>query len=158
MKKQILLWLLLAVVLTAGAVPAQRGIWKYIRLTDGNRVRVELCGDEHLHFWRAADGTCYMQNDGDSVYHAVDHTALEAMSRIRTRGSASNQSMRHGAAKIPKNRSAYTGKKRGLIILAEFKDKAFRTTHDKQLYLRIANEAGFTSSDGFRCIVSDYFK
>lgn len=54
MKKQILLWLLLAVVLTAGAVPAQRGIWKYIRLADGNRVRVELCGDEHLHFWRAA--------------------------------------------------------------------------------------------------------
>lgn len=158
MKKQILLWLLLAVVLTAGAVPAQRGIWKYIRLADGNRVRVELCGDEHLHFWRAADGTCYMQNDGDSVYHAVDRAALETMSHIKTRGSASNRRIRHGAAKIPKSRAVYTGKKRGLIILAEFKDKSFQRAHDKQLYLRIANEAGFTSSDGFRGSVSDYFK
>ena len=49
MKKQILLWVLIMVVSAAEAVPAQRGIWKIIRLADGSRVRVELCGDEYLH-------------------------------------------------------------------------------------------------------------
>lgn len=158
MKKQILLWVLIMVVSAAEAVPAQRGIWKIIRLADGSRVRVELCGDEYLHYWRAADGICYIQSDGDSVYRAVDGAISETMSRTAVRRLGTSRQMRYGAARLPKSRTTYTGKKRGLIILAEFKDKPFQAAHDKQLYLRIANEEGFTSSDGFKGSVSDYFK
>ena len=96
MKKQILLWVLIMVVSAAEAVPAQRGIWKIIRLADGSRVRVELCGDEYLHYWRAADGICYMQSNGDSVYRAVDGAISETMSRTAVRRLGTGRQMRHG--------------------------------------------------------------
>ena len=39
-------------ILVAVAVPAKRGQWKTVTLTDGSQVRVELVGDEFMHFWQ----------------------------------------------------------------------------------------------------------
>jgi hypothetical protein len=33
------------------AIPAKRGQWKTITLSDGRQVRVELRGDERAHWW-----------------------------------------------------------------------------------------------------------
>ena len=52
------------VTTAAMAVPAKRGLWSTITLSDGTQVRVELRGDEHLHYLQATDGTCYVKNNG----------------------------------------------------------------------------------------------
>ena len=33
------------------AIPAKRGQWKTITLSDGRQVKVELRGDERAHWW-----------------------------------------------------------------------------------------------------------
>ena len=58
-------------ILVAVAVPAKRGQWKTVTLTDGSQVRVELVGDEFMHFWQAEDGRKFIQQAGE-VYRLAD--------------------------------------------------------------------------------------
>ena len=51
----------------------------------------------------------------------------------------------------------YRGQKKGLVILAEFPDKQFKEGHNRQKYNDILNTSGYTTSEGFRGSVSDYF-
>ena len=46
MKKILLSTLLLLVTASVMAIPAKRGLWSTITLSDGTEVRVELRGDE----------------------------------------------------------------------------------------------------------------
>ena len=52
----------------------------------------------------------------------------------------------------------FVGEKRGLVILAEFTDKTFKAGHDRQKYDDILNMPGYTTSEGFRGSVADYFR
>ena len=55
-------------------------------------------------------------------------------------------------------RTHYTGQKRGLVILAEFTDKKFKTGNDREKYQQILNTPGYTTSEGFKGSVADYFR
>ena len=55
-------------------------------------------------------------------------------------------------------RVKFQGHFRGLVILAEFSDKTFKETNDRQRYDDILNAPGYTSSEGFRGSVADYFR
>ena len=57
MKKLLMTLSFIATATLVMAVPAQRGIWKTVRLADGREVRVELKGDEFGHYCQAAEGT-----------------------------------------------------------------------------------------------------
>ncbi len=37
------------------AVPAKPGVWRTISLTDGTQVKVQLVGDEFMHYYNEAD-------------------------------------------------------------------------------------------------------
>ena len=162
MNKRIFLSLaLVAMALTMYAIPAKRGIWRTIQLTDGTQVRVQLSGDEHAHFFRDAKGNCYEQ-DG-TAYRLTD---ISTMARKAQKHRNKAVKTMHRAKALAKNARRkvggstgrdYTGTKKGLIILAEFTDKKFEEGHDVALYQRIANEEGFTSGDGFCGSVHDYF-
>lgn len=52
---------------------------------------------------------------------------------------------------------SYTGKKKGLIILVQYKDKKFKFGHNQKMYDRMANETGYNTSLGFVGSVKDYF-
>lgn len=52
----------------------------------------------------------------------------------------------------------YLGAKRGLVILAEFTDKHFKGANTPTKYDHILNAKGYTSSEGFRGSVADYFR
>ena len=52
----------------------------------------------------------------------------------------------------------YTGQKRGLVILAEFPDAKFKRANDREKYQRLLNEPGYTTGEGFRGSVADYFR
>lgn len=147
----------------AMAVPAQRGIWKTVRLADGSEVRVELRGDEYGHYWQAADGRAYMKKQGTDIYEIANKTAIaEKAASLRTEANALR--MKRRAAQGPMkvtiggDHMEYTGTKKGLIILVEFADTKFKEGHDQALFNKIANEKNFKSDKGFVGSVQDYFR
>ena len=57
MKKIILTASMALVALAVSAVPAKRGLWRNVQLAGGGTARVQLVGDEHIHFYVSEDGT-----------------------------------------------------------------------------------------------------
>lgn len=154
--KKILLSLSALLLTTASfAIPARPGIWRTITLTDGTQVQAQLQGDEHLNYYEDAEGNTYTEN-ADGTFYAFNLN--EAKERVKNR---LNKMRAAAAAKHP-NRAIgqygnYTGKKRCLIILAQFTDVKFAAGHDNAYYTRVANEENFTSAEGHRGSVRDYF-
>lgn len=151
-----LLFILVILLLATGAwaVPAKRNIWKTFTLSDGTEVRARLYGDEHLHFWLTNDGL-RLTDDGSPL---TEHPrAMSRMPRNQRRLALAPQhaASRQSSKKAP---SAYIGKKKGLIILAEFTDVKFKKANNLDKYLKIINEPGYTSSEGFQGSVADYFR
>lgn len=67
---------------TMSAVPARKGNYRTLRLTDGTEVRAQLCGDEHMRFYRADNGTCYVAA-GNNTYTVADLDALRVKAQKR---------------------------------------------------------------------------
>ena len=142
-------------VTSAMAVPAKRGLTKELTLTDGTRVTATLVGDEHGHFWLAADGTAYQAVDGADVYASVDRQ--QVIQKANAKRAASNaRRMRRMAPCRVGEVGGITGQKKGLIILVNFSDESFQSSNNNALYQRIANEANFSYGD-FKGSMRDYF-
>lgn len=157
MKKLFLILSLLVMTLTVMAVPAKPGLWKVLILSNGTEVKAQLVGDEHGHFWRTADGTAYVQKKGTGFYEVVDANAIVKRAKVR-RQQVNAQRVQHlRTRRVGTVGRSYTGKKKGIIILVNFKDKEFKTANNNELYQRIANEEGF-SKGSFKGSMADYFK
>lgn len=137
------------------AVPAKPGVWRFITLTDGSEVRARLLGDEFQHYYESEDGTKYMEDSNTGLYNKVANSPLRKASARRARALSHQQNRMRKL--MAQRKSPFQGKKKGLIILAEFADSKFQAGHDQALYDRIANEQGF-SEEGFRGSVKDYFR
>ncbi len=146
------------VTFVANAIPARRGLWKTATLDDGTTVRVELRGDEHLHYWQAADGKCYHVDDANRATLITDMAALRTKAKAKVAARNAKRKARTRALTTKRSAPVYSGQKKGLIVLVQFSDKKFATGHDKALFQRIANEENFSHSDGFVGSVKDYFK
>lgn len=147
---------MLSLVLGAAAVPAKRGLWKTLRLADGQEVRARLTGDDIVHYYQSESGDCYVIGSG-GVYTKVEKTVLAAHAKARravfdNANRARARKLAGGTGKV------FEGKKKGLIILVQFSDKKFKDSHDLTFYKGVANEPGFTTEDGFHGSVRDYFK
>lgn len=159
MKKSFLLFLLILASVSIYAIPAKKGLWRTLTLTDGSMVQARLVGDENLHYWLGADGKQYKKS-GDA-YAEADIQQMRAAMQVRRMSGESRRSarMRKMAPRRNGSRSSvYTGKKRGLVILVQFSDKKFLSGNNKAKYEKILNEEGYTSSEGFVGSVYDYFK
>ena len=153
-KKTVLLSAFLLIAVACHAIPAKKGVRKAIQLDSGEVVEATLKGDEHLHYWQAADGRCFLAYDGS--YH---ETSLEEQSRrLLPRRARISKSRQSRIKRAQTENNAYVGEKKGLIILTQFANKKFRSGHNKTLYQRITNEAGYSSNVGFVGSVNDYFK
>lgn len=82
MKRYVIVAAMLLAAVAIIAVPAKKGQWKMITLTDGGQVRAELCGDEHLHYMRDVEGNVYVKNTAGNYEIANDDT-LQARARER---------------------------------------------------------------------------
>ena len=144
----------MVVTMTMMAVPAKRGVWKTLKLQDGTEVRATLVGDEHGHFWKAENGQAYtLQGD---VYVAVD--AQQIIKRAKARRAKINaQRAKRLAQRRVGEVGNYTGKKKAIVLLVNFKDKAFQNGHDNTFFKRMSNEEGFSEGD-FKGSMADYFK
>ena len=149
------------------AVPAKRGIYRTLRLTDGTEVRAQLMGDEHMHFYRADDGTCYAAN-GDGTFSVTDLSRQRAnMERRRaplnrrlgqqfSRRMKAAMSRTQKALSNPGLSDGFYGQKKGLIILVQFSDLKFTADDNLEFYKKLANQENYTEGD-FRGSVHDYF-
>lgn len=145
----------------AHAVPAKKGVKRTIKLADGTSVVAELKGDEFASYWQADDGKCYVQ-DVDSRTFKITDKAQVVNRGLAKRQKANDARIKRFAKRGPKREitgafSHFTGIKKGLIILVNFKDVKFGRTHTRTMFDNIANKKGFTNSLGFKGSVKDYF-
>jgi hypothetical protein len=156
MKRLFTLWVVLFVVLSAMAVPAKPGVWRTISLTDGTQVKVQLVGDEFMHYYQSADGTRYLYDAASATYQVYYDSQFSNSRRkaVARRAKANNRRAVRRKANVT---NIFQGTKKGLIILAQFTDSKFQSGHDRALYNKIANAENYTDN-GFKGSVKDYFK
>lgn len=156
MKRWFTLWVVLFVVLSAIAVPAKPGVWRTISLTDGTQVKVQLVGDEFMHYYQSADGTRYLYDAASATYQVYSDSQFSNSRRkaVARRAKANNRRAVRRKANVT---NIFQGTKKGLIILAQFTDSKFQSGHDRALYNKIANAENYTDN-GFKGSVKDYFK
>lgn len=154
MNKKLLLLLLFMSSLSAMADRAMPGLWQTIRLSDGTEVLAELKGDEFSHYWQAADGSVFIHRGESFQRSTIEDVNAFAFERRTLMHAQTMSDARR--ANMQKAYASFQGKKKGLIILVEFKDKQFTMPSPQAYYNRMANEVGF--KDGSQSgSVHDYF-
>lgn len=153
LKKLLILSVIMLTTVSASAIPAKPGVWQTLQTKDGTTVRVELVGDEHLHYFQDAEGNRYqMGNDGRlTVYTEESFGRLLKHHRMPRK-----ESMVPDDYVFPKPQSLFQGEKRGLVILVEFSNNKFSIDDPQATYNSIANEPGY-SEGNFKKSVRDYF-
>ena len=114
--RKILLTLLLAVAMTAGAVPALR-VWRTITQPDGTQMKVMLVGDEHFHYYIDEDKNAY---------------TLDSAGYLRTMTTAQiekqqQRAVQRAKALAPRRTQQFnplSGKKKTLVILVNFRTRS----------------------------------
>ncbi len=157
--------------LSAGAVPARPGQVKTLTLADGTSVTARLVGDEHGHYWLAADGRAFRRQPGLTRYSQIDRSQADRQAALRRAQANQRRARRLAAApRVPalaeaadtlpspysESRGPIVGQKRGLIILVNYADVALRATSTPELFRRIVNEENL-SLGNFVGSVHDYF-
>ena len=147
--------------LAANAVPAKPGLWRTITLADGTQVRAELRGDEYCSFYADKQGRTFRLSDDGKNYVQIElKDELVKADALRARANADRMkrvNARKSAARIGEANGSYFGKKKGIIILVNFKNKKFMFSHNQKFYNKVANERNYTSSLGHVGSVKDYF-
>lgn len=158
MKKVLLSLTFMALAMTMMAIPAKRGVTKMLTLADGTTVKAQLVGDEHGHYWKAEDGKAYTQMAESDLYQVVEATQIIEKANARRVQVNARRSQRIGSRRVSiGEQTHYTGKKKGLVILMQFKDTKFKTANNLAKYKKILNEENY-SEGNFKGSVADYFK
>ncbi len=160
MKKTLFTALLFLATTAAMAVPAKRGLWRTITLSDGTEVRAELRGDEHFHYLQAPDGTCFIQNNGNYVRTDAETLRTRRAQRLMKRkivyastsdGLGKYQTMSMGG--VPS-----IGEYTIPVVMVQFSDLKFKSTTTVAKMTRYYNQEGYSDEAGCVGSVRDYFK
>lgn len=145
------------VALAASAVPAKRGQWRNVQLAGGGTARVQLVGDEHMHFYVSEDGTRYSLDSATGLYSPMSDAQMSAKtSRAAARRKVIGNKMRpRRVGTIDK--SVFQGTKKAIVILAQYTDKKFTADNSLDLYKKAINGINYKDGD-FRGSVRDYFR
>ena len=131
MKKIIVTLTLTIIALTAGAVPAKPGQLRTITLADGTTVQARLVGDEHGHYWLSADGRAFREQADAGYYKEVSFEQVRQRAQMhRAKANARRVANAPHKASIG-HFGDYTGQKKGIIILVNYANLAFREANNK---------------------------
>lgn len=157
MRKIILTASMALMALVASAVPAKRGQWRNVQLADGGTARVQLVGDEHMHFYVSEDGTRYSLDSATGLYSPMSDAQMSAKTnRAAARRKVIGSKMRpRRVGTIDK--SVFQGTKKAIVILAQYTDKKFTADNSLDLYKKAINGINYKDGD-FRGSVRDYFR
>ena len=187
MKKIITLLVSVLLATSSFAIPAMR-MWRSFKQADGTILKVMTVGDEHFNYALTEDNIPVLPHKGSYYYAHIEDNQLVPSSVL-----AHDKALRKGkeelvAAAIQQVRQlqkqqemhvnskpfgeglgmTWEGKKKGLVILVEFEDVAFRIPNDvktlrprekdvKTLYENMLNKVGYTNDNGAIGSVHDYF-
>lgn len=140
--------------------------WQKIPLADGSVVTATIVGDEHGHWYVDENGNALTQND-DGTFRYIDAQHFnEIKERRQLRLSQSNDRRARrlaksaGTAKGKNNafgrRDAYSGSKKGIVILVNYSDRVFDKENDKDAYYDHFNKSDYVDDKHFGS-VHDYF-
>lgn len=166
----------------AFAAPARKAVTSYMQ-PDGSVVTVRLCGDEFFHFYTTEDGVPVTKcDDGFFRYTTLDSDNNLVASNVKVgdapsieiadRASIETQlKAAHQMRRTKKNNSVKTrrapmhqdarqttegdGTVKGIILLVEFKDKAF--TLSQASVNDMMNKEGYTDEYGSIGSARDYY-
>ena len=167
MRRTILILTLVLHAVCMMGIPAKRDVWRTLILADGTEVRAQLQGDERRHFWVDADGGRYVRR-GSIFVREDDVRNLVVGNGASLSGDAigNDALLQHKSGRFHQatartrqidDGGAYLGMKRGLVILVEYADVAFREEHTAAKFGQVFNERGYATDEGFRGSVADYF-
>ena len=155
MRNKLLLLLTAVLFLPASlkAVPAYPAK-RIVKMADGTEQVLTLTGDEFCHYWLTEDGKS-MVLQADGTFRPLSYFELE---NIKAAGSEarSGSNARRARRKAIGNFQPILGKKRGLVILVNFRDVKFVTENPQAVYQDFFNKRGYTDY-GMTGSVRDYF-
>ena len=164
MKKVFLAISLLMMTVTMMAIPAKRGMWRTVTLADGTEVKVEKVGDEHGHWLRAADGTCYVLADGNYVKADDEVLQIKRQARLNARNAVRRKAIYASTSdglgeKGTMSRGAVPsiGEYTIPVVMVQFSDLKFKSTTTVEKMNRYYNEVGYHDETGCKGSVRDYF-
>lgn len=138
------------------AIPARRKPF-VLKQVDGSTITVRLVGDENLHYYTTLDGTPLIKDHSSGMYRPATYyeaanIRAKHASRIKKRNAVRARRMvtRRAAG-------AYTGEKRGLVILVNFKDTKMKGSSTNQAFDDLFNKEGY-NRNGHIGSVRDYFR
>ena len=143
--------------LTLSAIPAKRGQWQIITLENGKEIRAQLMGDEHLHFWQSEDGHQYtLQDDGTAM--PADMEQMRSRAAARRAPAMTSKRLRSPLKVSVGDRTNYSGQKKGIVILMQFKNSTkFNSANNQAKYNDLLNKENYVTGS-FKGSVADYFK
>ncbi len=159
MKQLILSILWLFVVGTAWSIPAQLRPFT-VTNSDGTVLTITLCGDECCHFYATLDGVPVVEDANGDWRLAPELT--DSINKVWNGKSTRLNLRRQQRALQNKTRqafgypSSYTGKKKGIVLLVNFANKAMKSTHTRDTFDKMFNQVGY-NEDNIVGSVHDYF-
>ena len=155
-KRIVLALVMLLLVTAANAIPAKPGQKRQLTLADGTTVSALLVGDEHGHYWLADDGKAYLDINNSNVFQLIDKQTINQKAKELRQKANQQRAKRLPGRQNASTTSGYIGDKKGLIILVNFSDKAFKPSNNLARYQDIANKENYNSGN-FKGSVHDYF-
>lgn len=149
--RSILSVLLFCLCLTLNAAPAKR-IVKTVTLQSGEQVEAVLVGDEFGHGFLTADGRLLRPLD-NGRYTEMDKTMMEKKWQIR---STETNDKRIQRSVSRRKSNDLTGKKKGLVLLVEFSDRAMTEAGNREAFDEMFNQIGYNKNQHIGS-VHDYF-
>ena len=181
MRKTIYVLLLLVFAAQGFAVPASPYPIKVMQ-SDGNTLTILKCGDEWFHYNTTEDGYPLVVNaKGDYEYAILRNNVLvstgvvahqnrgtEERAFLKKMDSERISSEAEAAARVAIRQklgdtehhrvpNPLFGKRKGLVILVNFKDVKFKSTTAKADFTALLNERGY-SKNGATGSANDYFR
>lgn len=154
---------LFACALALFAIPAKRRPFT-VKLVDGSTATVTLCGDENYHYIATTEGTPVVEVS-EGIYRLApelkDSISIKWENRAKNRNAhrfaksraIASQNRQRKAFGYP---TAYSGKKKGVVILVNFSDKSFKPSTTREIIEEQFNKVGYNKNNHIGS-VHDYF-
>jgi M6 family metalloprotease-like protein len=125
-----------------------------VTLKDGRQVTLTHRGDEHYSFFTDDEGNTY-QRDGVGGFMPISRQEVkDNWKSLSAKARARRTARTRG---VGESKGAIVGRKKGIVILMEFPDKAFVTKDVNTVFTDFFNKEGY-SGYGMSGSVRDYFK
>ncbi len=153
-KLSLLLLIMLAFSISITAKNANPALKKTVTLANGEKVELRLVGNKFMHYWVADDGRTFIKTNNEYVVTDKQKLFQKGMQQ-----QLKSRKLKKSTNKVNFGEETnYIGDKKGLVIMVNFTDVKFKASNNKARYERILNEKGYTSTEGHKGSVNDYFK